>query len=521
FVPIVDQLLYAPQTMFASAYFGGVVDDEVLRDRADRFNHLRPRGKLYYEKLRDLLGPPALTRFIDLVIAGEVPYRQAAEAAYGGSLEWFFRQWSRPYPRVNYKLLDRTSTASKGGRWDSTVTVARETAAADEAPVEPVEIQVILTNGKERLMRWDGAGPQATLRFQAEAPIRRVIVDPRGRLLETDLDGGDEHALFDNRDKHELRFVYNSFGLLLNLTDLSALLAVDFTLARVNDPKNEMRFTAWRSESVRAGVFTEYRHAFGPALDPDTLMSRVAIHAGLRRLDGEFFSGGSGEGRAATALMVGGEVRSDDRVFYFHPMRVRALAFGADLTLTRRDTLQLGSGADVLVSGLASVRYTNVWTPRAGHTLAFNTGAHIALGDLQHRSQLVSSGGLTGLRGYAPSELFSRARLMARAEYRHWYRHDLSWNLGHYNHVRGVGGALFADAALLAPCDSYDLARADAVHASVGYGLQFSYDSFGTLPFLMRVDVAVPLVRRQRTCLSDQPEDFPPVMAYISFEPPF
>ena len=110
---------------------------------------------------------------------------------------------------------------------------------------------------------------------------------------------------------------------------------------------------------------------------------------------------------------------------------------------------------------------------------------------------------------------------MARAEYRHWFAHDLAWNLGHYNIVRGIGGQLFADAALLSPCSSYDLARADAGYASVGGGVEFPYDSFGTLPFIMRVDVAVPLVRRNRTCLGSPSGDFPPFMLYISFIPPF
>jgi hypothetical protein len=355
----------------------------------------------------------------------------------------------------------------------------------------------------------------------ATAKIDRVRIDPKGRLIESDLDRGDQTALFDNVDDHDVRFVYNSFGVLLNVTDLSALLAVDFTLSRVHDTKNEIRFTAWRSSSVTAGAWVEYRRAFGPALDPDTLMSRVAVSAALRRLDPTFFSGDERNQRGATSFTLGFEARSDDRVFYFEPLFARALVYGLDATVTRRDTLPLLADDDLLLSGVTSVRYTNVWTPRPNHTLGINATAHVAFGDIRDRTQLIDAGGISGLRGYAEGELFTRARLMLRGEYRHWFRHDLAWNVGHYNHVRGIGGALFVDVAAMAPCGDYELTDPDGLYASAGYGLRFPYDSFGTLPFLMRVDLAVPLIERSRSCLGETQSGGPPVMLYVSFEPPF
>jgi len=522
FVPVVDQLLYAPQTMFASSYFGGVVDDEVLRDRPERFNHTRPRGRLYYEKLRDLLSAEALSRTMESMIRSNEPYRQAAEDAYGGSLDWFFRQWSMPYPRVNYKLVGSKTRKRADGLFVHEITVAKEVAPGDQVPVEPVEVLVVLRNGVRHHLRWDGAGMSKTLQLVATAKIDQVEVDPRGRLVEADLDRGDQHPLFDNRDHHPLRFVYRSFGLLLNVTDLSALLALDFTLSRRYDTQNELRVTAWRSSSVKAGAFVEYRRAFGPSLDPDTLMSRAAVHLRLQRLNPSFFTSAQDQQRGATTLTFGGELRSDDRVFYFEPLHARALAMGADVTVTRRDILPLLKDDDLLVSGVASIRYTNVFTPHPNHTLGINATAHVALGDMRDRSQLIGAGGIAGLRGYAPAELFTRLRLMVRLEYRHWFAHDLSWNLSHYNIVRGIGGAFFVDVAAMSPCDGYNVFDKKALFGSVGYGLRFPYDSFGTLPFLMRVDVAVPVVKRPgRMCLGQAPEAQPPFMLYVSFEPPF
>lgn len=521
FVPVVDQLLYAPLTMFASAYFGKVLDDEAIRDRADRFNHERPRGRLYYEKLRDLLRPEAMSRFMQAVLERRLDVRAAAEAAYGGSLAWFFRQWSLPYPRVNYKLYDRHSVSLADGRFRHMITVGKEVVPGDTRPVEPVDVLVVLEGGGQERLRWDGAGDKHTLSFESDRRVVKVSIDPKGRLVETDLDQADTHVLFDNHDEHKLRFVYNSFGAVLNVTDLSALLAADFTLARVNDPEHEVRFSAWRSASVDAGVFAEYRRAFGPAIDPDTLMSRVALHTTLQRLDPEFFSATGAAARPATLVSVGTEIRSDDRLFFFEPLAARALAFGADLYVTRRDAV-MDAPSDVLASAVTSLRYTNVWTPRPGHTLAANLTGHVAFGQIRDRSQLIEAGGPFGMRGYAPDELFTRLRFLLRTEWRHWYWHDLDWNFGHYSMVRGMGGTFFVDLGALSPCDGYDVVSKQALHGSAGYGVQFAYDSFGTLPFLMRIDVAVPFVRRDnRQCLGPMESSYPPVMLYVTFEPPF
>jgi hypothetical protein len=520
FVPMVDQLLYAPLTMFASAYFGGVVDDEPLRDGPGRFNHGGPRGKLYYEKLKDLMTPDALSATVRGVVADRLGFRAAAEAAWGAPLDWFFRQWASAYPRINYRLGGVKSTEVPGGGWEHAITVVKETPPADAPPVEPVEVAAELDGGRVEVLRWDGAGRQTTLTFRDQARLEKVSIDPRGRLVEAKLPGREQHPLFDNRSSHKTRFVYNSFNVLLNVTDLSALLTLDFTLGRVHDVKNQTRFAAYTSESVLAGVWSEYRRMSGGTRDPDTLVSRAALNLSIERVRAGFFAGDDGSSRGVTRAILGTELRSDDRTFFFEPLWARALAFSADLTLTRRDALAMAE-ADLLLSGTASLRYTKIFTPWANNTFAVNVSGAAAFGDIQDRSQLLSPSGATGLRGYGPGELFTRSRLMLRAELRHWFAHDLTWNFGHYNLVRGVGATLFADGALLSPCASYNVARRDSPHASVGAGLAFPYDSFGTIPYLMRVDVAVPVVRRDRQCLGSTSGDFPPVMLYISFIPPF
>ena len=148
------------------------------------------------------------------------------------------------------------------------------------------------------------------------------------------------------------------------------------------------------------------------------------------------------------------------------------------------------------------------------------TGAAV-VGDIEARSQLVRGGGNFAVRGFAPGALDGRARLLSRTEYRHWFVHDLNWNFGHYNHLRGIGGALYFDVAALSPCDSYALARRDSLYGALGYALRLPYDSFGTLPQLMRIDVAAHVFGAARPCLGAVVAEPPVVQVYVSFVPPF
>lgn len=521
FIPVVDQLLYAPQTMFAGAYFGSVLDDEPLRDHPGRFMHQRPRGRLLYEKLRDLLTPEAMRAAMRAMIVDGARFRDAAERAYGAPMDWFFRQWEGPYPATNYRLLGVSSTrldsGQGGGGYEHEIRVERRTAAGDTPPVEPVTVLVVLASGARRVLRWDGRGQVGVLTLRSSETVDHVVVDPSHRLVERWLPGDDQHPLFDNRDEHRVRFVYNSFGVLLNITDLSALLAVDFSLGRVHDVRQGSRFALFTSESTLIGGSARYSRHFGPAITPDRLRSSATVRFAAQRLKAGFF----GEGEpAASRVTLGLSLGSSDRLFIFEPRFARDLAVGGSLGLTRFDAAD-SRAAEYALSGSLAVGYSRLYTIGGGHTLGLELDLAAVFGDISARSQLTNASGATGLRGYAPGALFGRSKALVRAEYRHVFTHQMNWNLGHYNFLRGIGGALFVDAGALSSCERHDLLAPDRMYASVGYGLRFFYDSFGTLPQFMRLDVAVPLVRRDRDCLGSALGGGPPVMVYLGFLPPF
>ncbi|HEY7957523.1 MAG TPA: hypothetical protein VII38_19585, partial [Polyangia bacterium] len=102
FIPAIDRILYAPQVPFASAYFFTLEDSDPLRDTLAQFDNSFPRGKLIFAKLRDLLGDQ-MKEILRLQLGG-TPIRVAAEKVYKKPLDWFWKQWLGPYPKVDYRF---------------------------------------------------------------------------------------------------------------------------------------------------------------------------------------------------------------------------------------------------------------------------------------------------------------------------------------------------------------------------------------------------------------------------------
>jgi hypothetical protein len=520
FVPVIDQLLYAPQTMFADAYFGDGGGGDTLRDDPRRFASDRPRGRFVYLKLRDVIGMAPLARALLAVMRGGAELGHALETAHRGSLAWFFRQWSLPPAPVNYRLVARRSRPRRDRKFDNLVVIERETAPGSEPPVEPVEVLAVDADGSEHRLRWSGRGQVGVLRYRSRAPVEWAWVDPDHRLLETSVSDPSQHALFDNRDSHRLRFVYNSFGVLLNVTDLSALLAADFSLSRVHDLKNQVRLVGFSSESVEFGGQVSYRRGFGREVTPDRLLGRAALTLGGARLNNSFFEEDE-DAPGATQLSITASLGQDTEVFPFEPLGKHELRLFGGLNVTRRDSA-MDASAEFLLSAEAGISTSRTVTPLAGHTLAGQAGIAAVFGELESRSQLLRAGGSGGVRGFGPGALFGRARATTRGEYRHTFVHDLDWNLGHYTYVRGFGGVLFGDVGLLSPCEQHLPERlGESLYASVGYGLQVLYDNFGTLPALMRIDAALRVAGSSRSCLGAPPAGGSAVQVYLSFLPPF
>jgi hypothetical protein len=519
FIPAIDQLIYAPQVAFADAYFGAVADTDRFRDDPRRFNNLRPYGHLYYRKLMDLLPREKFGEAMRNVVRGE-PLRRAAETAHGGSLGWFFRQWRAAagsgYPRVNYRLAGRSVTRDARGKFRHALRVRKDQTGALPPPVEPVEVRATDGKKKKHELRWDGRGEEGVLEFESDSDeVKLAQLDPTFRLAESTAPDAPEHARYDDRSPPRLKFLYNSFGALLNVTDLSVSIALDFSIERVHDNENSLRLELFSVQGAPIGGVIGYSRYFGRKITPARLRGGFNTSLGITRID---FAGDVGT-RATVSAAIG----TDDRLVLFEPKWLRGWRLVARWSLTRFDETDMEPADYRQVVSLYG-EVTRMISPADGHTIVGELDASITAGDLVRRGQLLAGGGPGLLRGYQPDELFGRARVTGHLEWRGLFLRELDVNLGHFAWLRRMGLAAFTDVGLLSSCDSYsDLVSEDAFYADAGFGLRFFYDNFGVQAGMTAIDVAVPLVHRPRACLGEPAEirTGTPFMLYLTFIPPF
>jgi hypothetical protein len=131
------------------------------------------------------------------------------------------------------------------------------------------------------------------------------------------------------------------------------------------------------------------------------------------------------------------------------------------------------------------------------------------IGSTAEYRSLLRGGGLDGLGAYSGNEIFGRAMALAQLEYRHVFINNLDINLLQLGWLRGFGGSLFTGVASVAGCDGLGgwFAK-DSYYAQVGYGVTAFMQLLGVTPQLIRLDVAVPLVRRRTECLGHVHPDY-------------
>ncbi len=531
FMPAVDQLIYAPQVAFAGAYFGAIADEDGFRDDVRRFSHARPRGSVYYEKLRDLLPPESFAAAMRQIVLGEARLRPAAEKAAGQPLGWFFRQWGGKYPRVNYRLAGSTRE-SVGEAWKHTLRIEKQQGASDTPPVEPVEVVAVDGDGKKHELRWDGYGAGVSLTFTASSKkLRSITLDPRSRLVESAPPGSPDDPRFDDRTPPRWKFLYNSFGLLFGSGgDVSA--SADFSFRRIHDNRNALRLQAFTTDTVLVGAFAAYSPRFGPKIAANRPLGSMNFGMGLQRLTDKL------DHVPGTRVSFSAGIVQDDRLLLFEPLHLRGWSAAARWTMTRFDDEPFSDGngdgmldhtetprGEILHTGSLSGDYTMVFTPRDGHTIVTNLDAAVVFGDLRGSAQLLAAGGQGGLRGYGGAELLGRLRLTGHVEWRGTIAHDLNLNLGHFAWLRSLQLVSFIDAGAISGCSEYgDVFAGDNLYANAGLGLRFFYENFGVQPAMTGIEVAFPFVVRPRSCLAGGPAKLPerpPLFIYLTFVPPF
>ncbi|HEY2731398.1 MAG TPA: hypothetical protein VGK52_15755 [Polyangia bacterium] len=497
FIPAVDQLMYAPLVASSATYFGDVEDADFVRDDVRRFASPKPSPRLVYNKLLDLLGPAGMTRLPREVLGTGKPLRRAAAEIFGADLGWFWTQWLGPRPRVNYRLVGVKVGPRVGGAAGAAVHVAIDVAREGDDILEPVEIRVDDRAGGTRTLFWTARGRRATLEADLPAGLASVEIDPRGRLVETSAGSlrPSDDPRYDNREPPRWRFIYEGFGALLNVTQLTASFEAAFELKPQHDLRHALLFRAYHTEATTIGLGAAYDWFFGPQADRNRTTSALAGALSASRLDPSFGLQLGEAPQPGYRVSAGFGLDHDTRDYLIDPWHAVGLDAGVDYALT---LLENGERLSQVTAGAEALRLFEVLP---GHVLGIDVSAAAAFGPLRLRSQMVDAAGLGGLRGYLPADLLARANVIGRIQLRDDYLTALDWNLLHFTTVRALAGTLFADAAAITTCGDYGFSR-DRVFSDVGYSFRVLHDAFGVHQQLLSIDVAVPLKRSGATsCL--------------------
>lgn len=525
FIPAVDQLLYAPVVASSSSYFGELGVGSPVRDQA----RYQPDGKFLASKLEDLLGTAGFARMVTSMLEGHLPLREAAArqaaargliVATGGvaELDWFWRQWLAGPPRVNYRLSEV--------RFDAAIFTATIEVERQGQPVrEPVEVRVTDRAGRAHDLVWPADG-QASHRFTLPLAdgLDAVELDPRHRLVESPVGTLTEadDPLVDDRVPKRLRLVYNGFGALLDATAVDASFTAAVTVKPQHDLRNALLVVAEHSPALLVGMEASYERWFGAKANPNRLTTVAGLGLGVARLDPHFGVAAGAPAEPGWRLSASLFSEHDDRAYLIDPWKAVGFQAALGYALTALDD---GQRLSQVTGELEILRLFEL---APGQVLALDLELAATMGELRWRSQLLPLGGPAGLRGYGLDELLGRGRALGRVELRNRYVSDLDWNIAHFTSVRGLGGTLFAEAGAISSCA--DLAPRDGqLFWDVGYSLRVFHDAFGVYQQMLSIDLAVPLSRRNRTCLTSgsspggavTPVHRLPFVVLISFLPNF
>ena len=491
FVPAVDQLLYAPLLASSSSYFGDVQDEDRVRDDVRRFaDPTSPSPRLVYNKLLDLLGGAAFPALARKTLNEGVPFRRAAVETFGAELDWFWRQWLGPLPRVNYRLESIRVTPAAGGGSHVEIDVRRE----GELIREPVEVAVTDRAGVTQVLRWDDATGAHRFAVDLPAGLKSVEIDPRARLVETALGSlrRSDDPRYDNRDPRRWRLLYEGFGALLNITALTASFEAAFLLKPQHDLRHAFLLTAYHSQKTDFGVGGAYFRNFGGQADRNSLDSYLLGGLNLSRINAHFGLGAGDTPQPGYQVSGRLVLAHDTRDFLFDPWHAVGGSLGVGYALTALEDGERLSQVSVAAGAL------RLFELAPGHVLALDAGVNATFGDIGLKVQLTDAGGQGGLRGYLPGVLLGRANAIGSLQFRDDYVSGLDWNLLHFTTVRGFAGTLFADAAAVTSCDNYSLSSQNVFY-DVGYSFRVLHDAFGVYQQLLSIDLGIPLNPRPPT----------------------
>ncbi|MEE2904112.1 MAG: hypothetical protein VYC39_17425 [Myxococcota bacterium] len=470
FVPMIDAMITSPDLPFASSYFRRVAKPDPNAEEFTKEPRQTQKGQVVYHKILDRLGFDRSSDFLRKVGQG-YSLEMGVEEVLGND---FIQDWFGPLPKLQYSLGKITQQPSR-----VEIQIIRE---GDQA-AEPIELRLIDNSGESSLhLVPSSVAAIRTYTATTVQPIEEVILDPRGRLLET-ATASKPSPLWYNRTHPIWRVVVNYFELQFSATDGEFSSSADLRLYREHDPHWRFGLNASITPSTYSASLRS-SYSFGRKIQENRLEQWFGLLGFADRLRASF----AGAGSASTGVGARLFYRLDNRRSLWAPSPGQAVRLGVEY---RRDLSQSSFDNDTMQ---LTARGVQEWLFESGQGLSMKLAWDQFLMGTPQLQKLLALGGRQLMRGYSIQHRFGRARGLASLEWRHPIFQQMNINLGYLLWLDSMDGGLFADASILV--DEFQQSQIFDLENhffDVGYSFKLYFDWFGVQPSVMMIDLGWPI----------------------------
>ncbi len=181
---VVDRFESTPKIPFVNAFFPRAKQADPLHTEVMTFNQSGPPGRVVLGKLREQIGAPAFDALFDRCLQTAAPLRRcAAEQSDDPEVAARLRDWTAPYPAIDYRVEDTDFNRPEDGQLRSAVTVRR---VSSRPFPEPVTIRLHTLAGADVDLRWKSGGDVAIVSTTTSSRVYQAVIDPDRTLIDDD-----------------------------------------------------------------------------------------------------------------------------------------------------------------------------------------------------------------------------------------------------------------------------------------------------------------------------------------------
>lgn len=508
FISSIDYLLYSPMVQFRESYFKTIAEKDWLRDEGWAFSNRLPRGKLLYEKLKDILELSGQEEKIDQIASRIIYHRrtlqQATEDVLGERMDWFFTQWSVAYPSLNYGVKDVEKKRTPEGGWVYTAFVYRQ---GDTQIKEPVKVKFIFYGGRSKTAFWFSSGGLGQVSVESNARLRNVVVDPEGRLFE-DPALTDNHPRYDNYYRHRLRPpIVSSLSIWSSLYEGLAAFYGLFDIRRQFDLKWDGRILGLLNVMGWGFRFWVLR-GLGKKKDLNFSRWYLGPFIGVFRYypDYGYSIGEQGANTGTFSFQVGITASYDTRFYVYDPREGFRIYSSIVYNFNYADD---GMGKHSLVVSLRSFYIFSFLSRFQLATYGEIRGALLdpPFGQLPNMSSRIA------LRAFENDETMGKMTGFIEIELRTLLVNGLGWNILNLTTLEGVKLILFTGGGKGSDTNTVkSFFSSRDIFFEAGAGIVLLSNHLGAYPGVIEFDVALPLVPSW-----SERRGYQPVGMYLSF----